>query len=477
MPTHRRSISRRRLRRAVAVAAAVVAIVGTIGVGSSSRPADGAPDESLGALLDRFRLADADAREEARRAILASSPSPAALVAAIREGTRFSADVPRGVASVPADGMKEPLELFVPDDYDPSRAYPLMIGLHGTGGDGRQVRDPAVAICKREGWILACPTLEKPDILNSILRAGRDGFGWGEHADNLVLKTLDHVLRHYRIDTDRVYLLGVSLGGYGTWGIGSAYPHRFAALMAYAGGIDYRENFSGTMGRLLGGRDGEGDAETGFTAGHGMRRDLLLNLRHTPIAFVHGSRDRVVEPQGDRRSAARLKELGYDHIYVEKEGWGHVPAEVERGPLVDELVAWARRRRRASPDDVIYFAAREDTRVASWIVLEEHERGALLKARRTGDGAIEIEATHVKRLTILLEDGAAPRSLTVNGVRRALPPIEAHANVVLDSYARWWDPGRLYAARVTVDVGPRESPAARPPAPPAASARRRGKLY
>jgi predicted peptidase len=61
----------------------------------------------------------------------------------------------------------------------------------------------------------------------------------GQQWDNdVLLALLDDIEKHYRVDTSRVYLTGLSMGGYGTWSLGLKYPERFAAIVPICGGGD-----------------------------------------------------------------------------------------------------------------------------------------------------------------------------------------------------------------------------------------------
>jgi predicted peptidase len=51
---------------------------------------------------------------------------------------------------------------------------------------------------------------------------------WSYKESSFVLKSLEYVKRNYPVDTNRVVLLGYSMGGYGTWNIGLRYTDRFA---------------------------------------------------------------------------------------------------------------------------------------------------------------------------------------------------------------------------------------------------------
>lgn len=410
----------------------------------------------LDELLARLRNeSEASARAELKTQILKKKPKPEALIKAL-QALPFPKDVARGLTQLTIPGADKEVEAFVPEDYDPKKAWPVMIALHGMGGNGSQMRDRAVEVCRREGWILLCPTLIKSDLRSAMRRAGKTGFGWGDHRGNQALLCLRWLLRRYHLDTDRVYLMGVSLGAYGTWGIGTHHGHRFAALLPYAGGLDYRENTAAIAGLIPKGGIPKGfGGGLGAQSGSGRRRDLLLNLRTLPVYFVHGSQDTVVEPLGDRKSAEELKSIGYRNWkYVEKAGWKHIPPAKEVEELVDDLVSWAKKKvRDPQAPELVHFAPRSDAGDAGWVVLDDFSEGAKLSAKLKRN-SLSIEAEDIQKLSVFFNADMVKlkRSikLSINGKRRRSIKVKPSAAVVLDSYERWLDPARLYSARVTL---------------------------
>ncbi|MCI0527839.1 MAG: prolyl oligopeptidase family serine peptidase, partial [Nitrospira sp.] len=143
--------------------------------------------------------------------------------------------------------------LYVPASYDPFRRYPLIICLHGAGFDGNTYLDrwqPRLG----EDYILACPTLGGGD-------------WWTREGEELVLAVLLKVSREYHIDSNRVFLTGMSTGGIGTFLIGLNHPDRFAALIPMAGVLPH----------------------TLFP--------LLDNAKNTPFYLIHGAQDQVMPVQ------------------------------------------------------------------------------------------------------------------------------------------------------------------------------------
>ncbi|MCW2989653.1 MAG: putative penicillin acylase [Solirubrobacterales bacterium] len=128
-------------------------------------------------------------------------------------------------------GRLQPYGMHVPDRYPAShRAWPLIIHLHGFANYlDEPYYSPAGLVdeADRQGYLLASP-LERGDY--SYQDAGM--------AD--VLEVIADVRRHYDVDPDRIYLMGHSMGGYGTNRIGMHFPDLFAAI-APAQGTDTEE--------------------------------------------------------------------------------------------------------------------------------------------------------------------------------------------------------------------------------------------
>ncbi len=111
----------------------------------------------------------------------------------------------------------------------PDQKWPLILFLHGAGERGHDV------------WLVAKhgpPKIvrERPDfpfiVVSPQCPAGRV---WD---NDEVLALLDEILATQPVDPTRVYLTGLSMGGYGTWSLGLAHPERFAAIVPICGGGD-----------------------------------------------------------------------------------------------------------------------------------------------------------------------------------------------------------------------------------------------
>jgi len=160
---------------------------------------------------------------------------------------------------VTVDGTAHRVALRVPDDYDPSRAWPLIVFLHGSGECGvdgvRQTQTglgPAVA-ARPDNWPCLVLMPQKPT----------DAEEWEEHED-LVLAAIADVRASWRIDPDRIALTGMSQGGHGTWLIGARHPELFSCLAP--------------------------------VCGYGRARTIAPRVTALPVWAFHGLRDDVVDP-------------------------------------------------------------------------------------------------------------------------------------------------------------------------------------
>lgn len=120
--------------------------------------------------------------------------------------------------------------LWYPDGYDPAQEFPLLIFLHGSGGNGDDIE--AFASSMRRPAPLEDRGDEFPYLV--LMPQSPTGIDWTDELAALD-DLLDYVVDSYPVDERRIYLTGYSMGGAGVWGWGSFAPERFAALVPVAG--------------------------------------------------------------------------------------------------------------------------------------------------------------------------------------------------------------------------------------------------
>jgi predicted peptidase len=171
------------------------------------------------------------------------------------------------------------LHLPGPSREGRGRTWPLILFLHGAGERGSDlnlVRKHGIPKIAESARDLPFVTVSPQCPTDSV---------WDDQVDAL-LALLDEVSAAHPVDPDRVYLTGMSLGGYGTWNLAALHPDRFAAIAPICGGaISMR----------------------GFPA-------RVCSLRQVPVWAFHGALDPLVPVDESRRLVEALQACGGNAI-------------------------------------------------------------------------------------------------------------------------------------------------------------------
>ena len=212
--------------------------------------------------------------------------------------------------------------LFVPKGYDKSKKYPLVVALHGLGATPRiMLGYPGLTkLAQKGGYIVVAPMGYNTRGWYGVW--GQRSRRWkpenlGELSEKDVLNVLGIVEKEFNIDPDRVYLMGHSMGGGGTWHIAMKYPEKWAALGPIAPAI--------------------------FRA----PRDLE-KIKHIPVILVQGDKDTLVPVDRAREWAKKMDELKMTHKYIEVKDGGHVAPAFQKLPDIFEFFD---KHKRQSPLD------------------------------------------------------------------------------------------------------------------------------
>jgi len=132
--------------------------------------------------------------------------------------------------TVKTDNGERKYTVYVPEGYDGSKAFPVILFLHGAGERGEDGIVPAQvgigpAILNRPGGV---PALV-------LFPQARQTWGAGSADIAAAVKALDDVMTSYKVDSRRVILTGLSMGGRGSWELAAAHPERFAAVVPICG--------------------------------------------------------------------------------------------------------------------------------------------------------------------------------------------------------------------------------------------------
>jgi predicted peptidase len=162
--------------------------------------------------------------------------------------------------------------LFLPEGYGQKRRrWPLIMFLHGAGERGDDLDKvkkhglPKIVENRRDfPFIVVSPQCP-------------EGYTWDEN--ELLVNLLDDILTRYSVNKNRVYLTGLSMGGFGTWSLAAAYPERFAAIAPICGGGS---------------------------------RLMTHRLKDVPIWAFHGAKDNIVPLNESEEMVDAVKSQGGD---------------------------------------------------------------------------------------------------------------------------------------------------------------------
>ena len=182
------------------------------------------------------------------------------------------------------DNTLQPYQVFVPNAYDKSKPAPLVIALHGMGGDENSYflaygQGAFKLEAEKRGYIVACPKGRKPASM------------YMGDAEKDVMDVIAEMRRDYNIDPNRIYLTGHSMGGFGTWSVAMSHPDVFAAIAPVSGGSNTPAGMS--------------------------------KIAHIPEIVVHGDNDPTVPVERSRVMVETGKKLGMEIKYVEVPGGDH----------------------------------------------------------------------------------------------------------------------------------------------------------
>ena len=119
--------------------------------------------------------------------------------------------------------------LYLPADYDKQDAWPLLLFLHGAGERGDDLE-----LVKKHGPPKLIEQGKPFPFIVVSPQCPKDG-SWSTRPLELTA-LLDDIAAKYKVDRDRVYLSGLSMGGFGTWLLAGYAPERFAAILPICGG-------------------------------------------------------------------------------------------------------------------------------------------------------------------------------------------------------------------------------------------------
>jgi poly(3-hydroxybutyrate) depolymerase len=187
----------------------------------------------------------------------------------------------------PVDGSEQAYRLYVPLAYRADQPRPLVVALHGSGGNENSffddeshypAKDGLKAAAEQHGVLVVCPS-------------ARGNTNWRGLGATAVFRVLADVRQRFRVDEGRIYVTGHSMGGTGSTDLALHHPGVFAAVAPIAAARSIRW--------------------------------VAANARHTPFWWISGERDQEFYKVGVAVGFERMKQLGYAARLTELPGEDH----------------------------------------------------------------------------------------------------------------------------------------------------------
>lgn len=337
----------------------------------------------------------------------------------------------------------ESYQLYVPASAAkaPGR-LPLIVFLHGAGGSGAGVvgNPQVLKVADGLGALLVAPTSN-----------AKCDWNMQEDCMSQTVLLVQQLKRRYPVDDARIVLSGFSMGGRGSFSVGVAYPAAYCGVVPVAGSIGAVHN------------------TTDLQAHKAYCKPHVENVGSLRLHYISGDQDMALMLYQNRGCELALTDLGYDYVFTELKGVGHV------WPLDrwEAALTWALAKPRPPyPTRVIYNQARQASghlpddltpqvklrEPQYWAVLDERTdttKPARIEASRSGN-SVTVKSTNVARLTLYFAEEAfdldKPITISLDGAAAFSGKLTRDRRLLLTEARRRSERAATYAARKTLSA-------------------------
>ena len=248
---------------------------------------------------------------------------------AATSGIAMAADTGFLDRMVTSGGVTYRYQVYLPEGYTPKKTWPITLFLHGSGERGEdgmvqtQVGLPSAirGDRKRFPMIVVMPQARTDTRFSGAMAAQ-------------AMLALEHSIKEFHGDRQRIYLTGLSMGGQGVWLLAASHPHTFAALVPISSFLRI-ENDDDVL-------DPEVDRALLVQFPELQTSDPFAAFAHrigkTPVWIFHGGDDNVVPVVHARQLAQAMRVGGGEVRFSEYEGVNH--GAWDRAYAEPELVPW-----------------------------------------------------------------------------------------------------------------------------------------
>jgi predicted esterase len=335
------------------------------------------------------------------------------------------------------DGEPFSYAVHIPAAYDPAKAWPLLVTLHGAGGSGSAWIQTWLRTA-RDRYVVIAPTTPRHTW------SARQGHFY-------ILTAIREIMDELHIDGDRLFLDGMSMGGGGAFRLAEHYPDRWAAIGPRCNVPDIRQKKDKTFVTML--------AE---------------NFHGVPVYWVVGAKDEKIAIEMARAAKTDLEAAKGELVYREYPDGGH-DWSLEKDEAVLEW--YDHHARNPYPEEIVWKSYEKIFARAWWVEVtkrteppplivvhqdmkgQESERRtelrppAMVKAKRKGN-AIEITTVEVIQLRVWLDDAMVdldkPVSITANGRKLHDAVVRRSVDTLVDEARRRHDASMTFSAYVDI---------------------------
>ncbi len=259
------------------------------------------------------------------------------------------------------DETEQPFQLFIPTAAEDSDSpLPLVVVLHGHGANWKSwfAATDVTEWGEKHGYVVLSPQ-------------GRGNFFYRSLGEKDVFDTIDEAKTKVNIDNTRIYLMGHSMGGWGTWHLATSYPDFWAGIAPMAGWAPL---------------------------------DKVSNLGPLDPIVIHGDKDEAVDFQHGIEASKALSEEGISHRFIRVRGAGH-----ESSLISDYLETihdhFAMRQKPAPPEKILHRTYLPQRGQAWWIgILDMRTEGSIAEIEAEIKGnEIRVVTENVSALAIYTE--------------------------------------------------------------------------
>ena len=293
------------------------------------------------------------------------------------------------------DDSDQPYALYLPKDFDPEKTYPLVIMLHGALSNHRLGLKRVFGHTNLPGQTDADASRDFPDFkdVEYIVTApwARGTLGYVGIPEEDVIRVIEECKSNFKIDENRVFLTGLSMGGGGTMYIGLTRPGLFAAIAPVC------------------------------PAPPGDVYELMGNALNLPVSLHQGDADPAVRPEGTRLILDDFQKAGtmieyHEYPGVQHDSWDNAYANASIFEWFDGQC------RNPFPERVRYASKWYKYNSAYWVLLDKITPGTLatIDAKFTSPNQLDIQTGNLDAFTLKLNghprfEATKPLIVKING--------------------------------------------------------------